>query len=39
MEVYEVDNIVCGHHVFKEIRTPIIGEDLECKSAALSSAV
>ena len=30
-EVYEVDSIVRGHHVFKEIWTPFIGEDLECK--------
>ena len=31
MEAYEVDSIVHGHHVFKEIWTPFIGEDLECK--------
>ena len=31
MEVYEVDSIVCRHHVFKETWTPFIGEDLECK--------
>ena len=26
MEVYEVDSIVRGHHVFKKIWTPFIGE-------------
>ena len=31
MVVYEVDTIVRGHHVFKEIWTPLVGEDLECK--------
>ena len=31
MEVYEVDSVVRGHHIFKEIWTPFIGEDLECK--------
>ena len=31
MEVYEVDSIVRRYHVFKEIWTPFIGEDLECK--------
>ena len=31
MEVYEVNSIVRGHHVFKEIWTPFIGQDLECK--------
>ena len=31
MEVYEVDSVVRRHHVFKEIWTPFIGEDLECK--------
>ena len=31
MEMYKVDSIVRGHHIFKEIWTPFIGEDLECK--------
>ena len=31
MEVYEVDSIVRGNRVFKEIWRPFIGEDLECK--------
>ena len=31
MEVYKVDSIVRKYHVFKEIWTPFIGEDLECK--------
>ena len=34
MEVYEVDSIVRGYHVFKEIWTPFIGEDLEYKRDA-----
>ena len=31
MEVYEVDSTVRGHHIFKEIWMPFIGEDIECK--------
>ena len=31
MEVYKVDSIARRHHVFKEIWTPFIGKDLECK--------
>ena len=30
-EFFLADSCVCGHHVFKEIWTPFIGEDLECK--------
>ena len=31
METYEVSSCVCGHHVFKNIWRPMIGEQLVCK--------
>ena len=31
MEIYEVDSTIRGHHVFKDIWTLFIGEDLRCK--------
>jgi len=34
MEMYEVDSCVRGHHVFRGIWNPTIGEQLACKGEA-----
>jgi len=30
VESYESEQVVCGHHVYKSIWTPFIGEELIC---------
>ena len=37
MEVYEINSIVHGHHIFKEKWMPFIGENLECKQDETST--
>ena len=33
MERISIESFVRGHHVYKEIWTPVIGEDLMCESS------
>ena len=37
MEVYKVDSTVHGHHIFKEMWTLFIGEDLGSKRDVLNT--
>ena len=33
MAIYSINSVVCGHHVYKDIWTPFVGEELQCGHA------